>query len=114
GDCVIVGGAVGVPGDALDCAHTFVRRNVGEHDAADQIADGPHAAGGGAQMLVDHHAPALELHTCFLGAQPLGVRCAADREQHLVGVDGTTLGPGAPPPPQPVTHPHDPTPPAVA
>ena len=91
---VIVGDAVGVAGDVLDRAHTFVRRDVGEHDAADHVADRPHAIRRRVQVVIHHDAAALELHAGLLGLKPLGIGHAANRQQHLVGIHRAALAAG--------------------
>ena len=83
--------------DVLDCAHALVGRDVREHDAADDVADSPHAVGVGVEVLVDDEPPPLELHAGLLRAEALGVGRAADRQQHLVRVDGAALAAGREP-----------------
>src|SRR5262249_50136365 len=84
GDGVVVGRAVGTA-DVLDCADAFIRGDVGEHDAADHVADGPDAVGRRSQVIVDHHAAAAHLDAGILQAQPVRVGHAARGQQHDLG-----------------------------
>ena len=88
---VIVRRSIAISRDVLNGAKALVGRDVGEHDAADHVADRPDALRARAEVLVDHDAAALELDTGLLGLQSLRVGHAADGEQHLVGVERATF-----------------------
>ena len=68
-----------------------------EHDAADHVADRPHAVGRRAKVVVDHDATALQLDASLLRIQTLRVGHASDREQDLVRVDRAALTAGREP-----------------
>src|SRR5260370_9549002 len=92
--CGVVVGCAVVTGNVLDRAYTFIRGDVGEHDAADHVADRPHALSARAQVIVHDNAATLELDAGRLGAEAFGVSRAAHCEQHLVSADRTTLRAG--------------------
>jgi hypothetical protein len=63
----------------------FVRRLVGEHRLADDVADGEDVRHVGAHLDVDRNEAAVaDRHAGVLGADALAVRDAADRLQHQV------------------------------
>src|SRR5260370_25949845 len=72
-------------------SHPFVWAMLRKHTPADLVADRPHALGARAQVIGDDHATAVELDAGSLRAQALGVRRAADGEEHLVCVHGSTF-----------------------
>jgi len=59
---------------------------VGEHDAADHVADAPYTKRARTQVIVDDYTTSLELYSGRFGAEAFGVRRPAHREQHLVGI----------------------------
>ena len=77
-----------VAGDDLGDDLGLVRRLVRQHRLAGHVADGVDAGHVGAQLAIGRHEAALDLHAQLLEPQALGVRAAADGDQHLVGLDG--------------------------
>ena len=84
---VIVGRAFGMARDVLDGAYALIGGDVGEHDAADHIADGPYACRARVQLRIHNDTPTLQLDAGLLGTEPLGIRGTTDGEQDLVGID---------------------------
>ncbi len=75
-------------GDDLGDGDTFILGLVRQHRAFDDIADGIDAGHAGGVMRVHADATAIVGCNAKLGeAKPLGVRNAADRDQHHVAVE---------------------------
>src|SRR5438067_1807718 len=69
----VIGHAPGVSGDVLDAADALVRRDVGEHAAADHVADRPDSLGVGTEVLVDPDPLADELAPRVSPAEPVAI-----------------------------------------
>jgi hypothetical protein len=70
---VVVRHAVASAGDVLHRADALVGGHMGEHDAADHVADRPHASGGRPQVVVDLDPLAVELDTGRVEAETVRV-----------------------------------------
>src|SRR5690606_12999169 len=86
-DRVVVHVAV-AGGDDLDAGDALFLGLVRQHRAADHVPDRPDAGHVGAEVVVDDDvAPLALLHADLGQAEALGVRDAADGEQHAVALD---------------------------
>ena len=76
----------GLAGDPFGDGDAVLLGLVREHRAGDDIADGPDAGRGGAEVVVDLDALlVVELHAGLVEAEAVGERPAADGDEHLVG-----------------------------
>lgn len=75
--------------DDLRNGHAFILGLVREHRARDDVADGINALEAGGEMRIDlHTTTGIERDAGFLQTQAIGVRHAADADEHDVGFDG--------------------------
>lgn len=91
GDHVVVH-VPGLPGQHLGKGHAFLLGLVGQHGAADHVADGKDVLEVGAVVLVDlHEAAFIQCEAHRVGPEALRVRDAADGHDQLVETRGDFL-----------------------
>ena len=79
----------GLPDQDLGHRHPLVFRFMSQHRPGDNVADRPDAGDVcRVIMICDDAAALVELDAKLLEAEPVGVRHAADSDQHHIGLDG--------------------------
>ena len=72
--------------DVVDDELRFVRADMREQQLAGRVAGGPHVAGCGAQGVVEHRVPVVELHPGGIQVVPIQHGLAAGRDQDPLGI----------------------------